>query len=168
MKKLIFILTAMCFLIISCTVKTEKSTVDLKAEKGKVEAVLEQYVVANMEQDFNLIASIWEEDEAIVMIGTDSDERLVGWNTIERAVKNQFTVFQNTFISVSDQMIRLNETGNTAWFAESLKYNFIYNDEARSFDNIRFTGVLEKLNGKWLLVQGHISIPAEVEMNEVY
>jgi len=153
---------------VSCNSGYEKPQVDLEAEIGKIETVLEQYVVANEEQDFNLISKIWKADEDIIMIGTDSDERLIGWNHIQKAIQNQFSSFQSTFISVSDQIIRINETGNTAWFVEHLNYNFIYKEEAMSFTGIRFTGVMEKKDNVWMLVQGHLSIPAEVEMNEVY
>jgi hypothetical protein len=35
-----------------------------------------------------------------------------------------------------------------------------------SFEGIRFTGVLEKIDGKWQLVQGHLSVPYEAEIEE--
>ena len=168
MKKLFFIAAIMSIAFMGCTVESETAIVDLDAEKAAVEAVLEQYIVANMEQDFNLIVQIWEPDERVILIGTESHERLVGWDNIEKAYKNQYGAYSETFIVVSDQMIRVDKSGTIAWFSESLKYNFIYNEKARSFSDIRFTGVLEKLNGKWLLVQGHLSVPTELEKKEVY
>lgn len=168
MKKIYFILGFLMFFIISCTNQQPQSQVDIKAERAKIEALLEQYVVANEEQDIELMRKIWSGKESIVMIGTDSDERIIGRTNIINAIENQFGAFENTFIAVSNQMIVINETANTAWFNELLNYNFVYKDEAKSFSGIRFTGVLEKNNDKWCLVQQHISIPAEVEMNEVY
>jgi hypothetical protein len=47
-----------------------------------------------------------------------------------------------------------------------LDYNFIYMGEDMSFEGIRFTGVLEKKDGKWKLVQGHLSVPYEAEFEE--
>ncbi len=167
MKKTIsFLLLAL--VMVSCNYEEPTTPVDLKAEIQQIKTVLEQYVLANEEQDFDIIEQIWAADENIVMIGTDSDERLVGWKQIEKAIKHQFKSFQETYITVSEQIIRINETGNTASFSELLAYNFIYQEEAKYFQGMRFTGVLEKIDGNWLLVQGHLSIPAEVEMNEVY
>lgn len=166
MKKPILFLILFTMLI-SCKEKETKS-IDFKAENLRVQSVLQQYVLANETQDFELIEKIWAPSENIVMIGTDSDERLVGWKMIEKAIKHQFSQFQETKITVSNQLIRINETANSAWFSELLAYNFIYKDGAKRFNGMRFTGVLEKINDRWLLVQGHLSIPAEVEMNEVY
>lgn len=153
--------------MVSC-MNNEPKAIDLKAEVFQIKSVLEKYVIANENQDFELIQKIWAADDNIIMIGTDSDERLVGYEQIQKAIKHQFKEFQETYITVSDQIIRINETGNTASFSELLAYNFIYKEEAKSYNGMRFTGVLEKIEGKWMLVQGHLSIPAEVEMNEVY
>ena len=168
MNRLFLSALVMSLALMSCNTECEKTQVDLVAETANVEVVLEQYVVANMEQDVDIIAKIWKNDEDVISIGTDSDERLVGWTHIEKSMRNQFQSFNNTFISVSNQVIRIDADGRTAWFSESLNYNFIYLEKAMSFPEIRFTGVLQKLEGNWQLVQGHLSIPAEVEMNEVY
>lgn len=127
-----------------------------------IENLLEQYVIANERQDFELIQQIWAPDPDIILYGTDSDERLMGWVNIKNAVKDQFAQITETYISVSDQYIKINSTGNTAWFAETLNYNFIYKDQARSYEGMRFTGVLSLIDDKWMLVQAHLSVPAQV------
>jgi ketosteroid isomerase-like protein len=35
-----------------------------------------------------------------------------------------------------------------------------------TFEGIRFTGVMRKIDGEWRLVQQHMSIPAKLEMTE--
>lgn len=167
MKKILFLVFAMAMVFTSCR-DQGKEVIDIKAETDQIKAVLDQYVVANEEQNFSLIEKIWAERENIVLIGTDLDEKLIGWTQIEKAIKHQFEAFKDTYINVSEQNIRLNATANTAWFSEVMNYNFIYNDEAMSFSGIRFTGVLEKIDDQWLLVQGHLSIPAEAQLKEVY
>jgi len=74
---------------------------------------------------FDLIEDIWASDNDIILYGTDSDERLMGWKSIEEAIKEQFGYITDTYISASNQFIKLNCTGNTAWFAETLNYNYI-------------------------------------------
>ncbi len=166
MKKVILFLL-FAIIMVSCNYE-EPTSIDFQAETLQIKTVLERYVIANEKQDFEIIEQIWAADENIVMIGTDSDERLIGWAQIEKAINHQFKSFHETYITVSDQIIRINETGNTASFSELLAYNFIFEEVAKSFEGMRFTGVLEKIDGNWLLVQGHLSLPAEVEMNEVY
>lgn len=142
----------------SCNAPVEQ--IDFEAETSEIENALDKYIMANEKEDFVLIESIWAPQEDIVLYGTDSDERLVGWSAIQEVIKRQFSMIENTYISASDQVIRVSECGNTAWFAERLNYNFIYQGTAHSYDNIRFTGVMEKIDDRWVIVQAHLSLPA--------
>lgn len=155
---LVFIST---LLLIGCNQNNQVKTpaVDLKLEKEKVSLVLEKYVIANEKQDIHLIKEIWETDPDIVVFGTNSDETIIGWDNIKRALERQFSSFEETYISVRDQIITVNETGNTAWFSELVNYNYIYQGEAVQFEGLRFTGVLSKKDGEWFIVQSHMSIP---------
>ena len=102
--------------------------------------------------------------EDIELFGTDGDEQLVGFEAILKAMKTQFDELESILINISDQNIKINKAGNTAWFSQILNYNFIYQDENMSFEGIRFTGVLEKRDGKWVLVQGHLSVPYDADL----
>ncbi len=165
MKKIIFPLSLISILLImSCD--NAREVTDKDEELRKIENILEQYVVANENQDFSIIEAIWANNNDIILIGTDSDESLIGWEQIKNAINKQFESFESTYISVTEQYIKINETCNTAWFAEELSYNFIYKGEAKSYEGIRFTGVLEKANDNWKLIQGHLSIPAEVDIEQ--
>ncbi len=160
MKRLLIILVS-GIIAVSCNNVADKgeTAVDLDAEKEKVALVLEKYVIANEEQNIDLVHDIWAAESDIVVFGTNSDEKLIGWEAIRSALQKQFDSFEETYISVHDQIIEINETGNTAWFSEIINYNYIYQDEAKQFEGLRFTGVLEKLNGDWFIVQSHMSIP---------
>ena len=136
------------------------------ADRESIENLLENYILANENQDFDLIETIWAPDEDIILYGTDSDERLMGWSNIEGAIKEQFGYITDTYISASNQFIKLNCTGNTAWFAETLNYNYMYKGEAHSYEGLRFTGVVEKIEDSWVLVQAHLSVPASVGIGD--
>jgi ketosteroid isomerase-like protein len=137
----------------------KKETVNIQKEKNAIKLVLEKYANANENQDMGLIEDIWCPSERIVSFGTQSGEKLIGWESIRSAVQDQFNAFSNTFISYRDQIIEVNETGNTAWFSEIINYNFILDGAAHSYEGLRYTGVLVKKEGKWLLVQTHMSVP---------
>jgi hypothetical protein len=147
-------------LLISCTEKTKiNESFDLQKEKEKVALVLEKYVIANEDQNLNLVKEVWASKPDIVVFGTNSDETIIGWEAIKNTLKRQFETIDDTYISVRDQRIEINETGNTAWFSEFVNYNYIYHDKPVKYEGLRFTGVLEKINGEWLIVQSHMSIP---------
>ncbi|MEE4258744.1 MAG: nuclear transport factor 2 family protein [Bacteroidales bacterium] len=161
MKRISLLFVLVSVLIISSCSDCDKK-LNLKDETIAIENVLEKYIIANENQDFELTEEIWAPNPDIILYGTDSDDRLMGWTNIRAAIKDQFSQITDTYISASDQFIKLNCTGNTAWFAETLNYNFVYKGEARSYEGLRFTGVLEKMDGEWKIVQAHLSVPASV------
>lgn len=134
--------------------------VDMQKEKEKVAIVLEKYVIANEKQDIEMVHEIWAEEPDIYVFGTNSDEQLIGWSAIKATLERQFDTFEDTYISVHNQVIKINSTGNTAWFSETLNYNYIYQGKALQFEDLRFTGVLSKIDDEWYIVQSHVSIPA--------
>ncbi len=156
----------LCVFLISFNSCEQKTKTNCKKDKEAIENLLENYIIANENQDFELIEEIWAADDDIILYGTDSDERLMGWKSIKEAIKEQFGYITDTYISASNQLIKLNCTGNTAWFAETLNYNYMYRGEAHSYEGLRFTGVVEKIDDKWVLVQAHLSVPASVGIGD--
>ena len=175
MKKLMSLLfIVLSFsLFISCSEKEEqkdpqKASVDIALEKLEISQRLDNLAAASESGNFGMIEDIWLPSEDALLIGTEGTEKLEGWEDISAAIKKQIGTFEKTFISITEQLIWLNDDASIAWFFEELNYNFIYEEKAMTFEGIRFTGVMKKIDGKWRLVQQHMSIPAMLEMVESY
>jgi hypothetical protein len=176
MKKSIFILLPLFFIFFtSCdqapekaAVKEEKAaTLDLAKEKAKVTELLDLLAASTESGNMEMIEKIWLPSEDVILIGTENDEKLVGWSQIKDAISGQASSFDETLISITDQNVWFDRDARTAWFFEELNYNFIYNNKAMSLDGIRFTGVFFKTDkGEWKLVQGHLSMPASIDIEE--
>ncbi len=161
MKNIYSIIVLSTILLLgSCIDQNQKA--DNIHDLEAIENLLENYILANESQDLDLIENIWASDDDIILYGTDSDERLMGWSNIKDAIKEQFGYITDTYISSSNQFIKLDSNGNTAWFAETLNYNYMYKGMAHSYEGLRFTGVVEKVSDNWVLVQAHLSVPASV------
>jgi len=145
-----------------------KASIDIAQEKLEISQLLDNLAAASESGNFGIIESIWLPSEDALLIGTERNEKLEGWEEISVAIKKQFGTFEKTFISITDQIIWLNDDADIAWFFEELNYNFIYENKAMTFEGIRFTGVMKKIEGKWRLVQQHMSIPAKLEMIETH
>ncbi|MBE0639095.1 MAG: nuclear transport factor 2 family protein [Bacteroidales bacterium] len=159
MKKLLFFSgLAVLFLFCSCSCP-KPEVVDADKEISEVKKVLDKYRYANENQDINVIEEIWCPNETIVSIGTEKGDRLVGFTQIQNVVQRQFETFSETYITPANQIVQIGEDGKTAWFSQTMNYNFILDGTAYSFKNLRYTGVLIKKEGKWKLVQTHMSIP---------
>jgi ketosteroid isomerase-like protein len=158
-----FILAGM----IGCAPQGEKCPeVDLDKELSDIRSVLEQYELARESEDFATVEQIWAPDDDIILFGTEGDEQMLGFSEIKKAMSKQFDEFENTLINISNQKIKISKDGKIAWFSQVLDYNFIYQGEDMAFEGIRFTGVLEKREGIWQLVQAHLSVPYEVKIEE--
>ena len=165
MKKIAFLLPVfILFVAQGC-----QQTCDKEKAISEVQLVLERYVLANESKSIDLLKEVWAQDEDIVIFGTDSDEKLMGWTQVKNTFQKQFENFEETYISVTDQNIRINCDGKTAWFSEILNYNYTtVEGTSKRFEGIRFTGVLEKRDGNWLIVQSHMSIPYDSMENKKY
>lgn len=163
MKKIAVTFISLLLIVSACNTPVAPKA-NRQDSKKAVANVLEKYVIANENQDFSMIEQIWAPDSDIVLFGTNSDEKLMGWNNIKKAIKQQFASISETYISPTHQFIRVGPNQNVAWFAEILNYNFVYQGKARSFEGVRFTGVMERKNDKWKIVQAHLSIPAHVSL----
>ncbi len=137
-------------------------SVNRSQELKAIGNLLEQYITANENEDMSLIEDIWAPDADIILIGTTKDNHLMGWNNIRNAFKKQYEQLDNIYIASSEQYVKLNKAGNTAWFAEILDYNYMKDGKAKTLKGLRFTGVVKKCpDGKWRFVQAHLSAPLE-------
>lgn len=162
MKAFLSIL-AVVLLLSACSNCPNEPTI--AEEIDRIEELLERYAIAMENEDFSMIENIWATNDSIILLGTDTHEKLMGWKNIKQAYENQFNEISDVYISTNDQFIRINCTGNTAWFIKNMNYNFMYDSIARSFEGIRFSGVLDKNeDGAWKMMQGHISVPAQINI----
>ncbi len=164
MKRIVITLFGLLFLFSACQQKSPPKQTNVQDSKKAVANVLEKYVIANENQDLSMIEQIWAPDNDIILFGTNSEEKLMGWNNIKKAIQNQFKAISETYISPQQQYIKIGPDQKTAWFAEILNYNFVYKGKAHSFEGLRFTGVLEKRKDGWKIVQAHLSIPGHVNL----
>jgi len=155
MKNLSALFFGAAFLVMSgCTQK-----VDLEAEKAKVKSVVDQFEQVWETEDMELFSRIMAHDADMVNYGTDAVEHFVGWEALKEAVEKMFPAFENTKITVKDQVIKVHPSGNVAWFSEVWDWDLAIGGQPVRLEGCRFTGVLEKRNGNWVFVQFHNSVP---------
>jgi ketosteroid isomerase-like protein len=63
---------------------------------------------------------------------------------------------------IHDLTVRISRSGDAAWFSARLEDCARVKDRAPRCFTSRYTGVLEKREGRWILVQQHFSLPAEL------
>lgn len=133
---------------------------DAAFELEQVNEVMKRYYIALSERDIELLGDVMAHDEDMVNFGTDRDERWLGWNEFEQIHRKQFEAITKYDITRHDQVVKLNASADTAWFSEILKAQIEAMDEKYEL-SLRISGVLEKREGKWTIVQIHRSLPKE-------
>lgn len=156
MRKSFAIFFGAAFLVLSACIQTPK--VDIEAEKAQVKTVVDQIAQAMEAEDVEAISAIVAHDADMVNFGTDATERWVGWDTLKASIEEQFAAFDNQQVSVRDQVIKVGSGGNAAWFSEIMDWSLDAGGEMVSLEGMRASGVLEKRDGKWIIVQMHFSV----------
>jgi hypothetical protein len=134
-------------------------------------AVIEKTIRANigwaLTKDRPLAESTMIHDERLFIFNPDS-ESTVGW---EHFVKNfDFWMdprFRATGLDIRDLRIDMSPSGITAWWSCILDDLGEWDGKPIGWKDTRWTGVLEKQAGKWLIVQMHFSFAADKVAAEV-
>jgi len=169
-KSILFLLSIMLIVFTACESHEHPNLdkdkdVNIEKEKAEISELLDLLATSTESGNLEMVEKIWCPKDDVTLIGTENNEKLMGWTEIKKAMQGQFTTLEETLISITEQNIWLDRDARTAWFFEELNYNFIYNDKAMSIDGIRFTGVFVKSDeGEWRLVQGHLSRPTTIDV----
>lgn len=153
----IFVLI-LIFFFTSCS---DKPDVDLVAERDKVIQVIDNYSMAHEERDLNLLMSCFSDDPDIIILGTDEDELWVDKMSMGESQKVAYETFDKISLSVRDRMVKMNNSGTEAWFYMKVNWYVESGGNEFSINGVRTTGVLEKQNDQWRIVQLHTSMPIE-------
>lgn len=69
--------------------------------------------------------------------------------------------FQYVRHEIRDLAVNLSRSGDTAWFYCILNDINTWDGRSENWENARWTGVLEKRDGRWVIVQQHFSFASE-------
>ncbi|MBI2617541.1 nuclear transport factor 2 family protein [Candidatus Gottesmanbacteria bacterium] len=136
-----------------------KKLIDIEAEKAKVKSVIDQFQQIWETKDMELLSKIIAHDAEMVNFGTDAFEHFVGWEALKKAVEKMLPSFENIKIAVRNQVVKVHPSRNVAWFSQVWDWGLMVEGKPVHSEGQRFTGVLEKRNGKWVFVQFHNSVP---------
>ncbi len=149
--------TALTLFLGAAPMAPAQSTPDLAAEKAGVEQVLENLDKALMTEDIDLYSKQIAQD-SLQGFGVGS-QKTVKWEEMKSALLKKWTDIENGSVKNQDRNIQIGESGNVAWFSELFDYSFTQQGKTVQLNHVRTTGVLEKRNGQWLVVQIHSSFP---------
>ncbi|HAF28618.1 MAG TPA: hypothetical protein DCG75_06180 [Bacteroidales bacterium] len=160
MKNLIRILI-LIGVFYSCQDKTELKFIDRTSEEAIVEETIKNSISWAKDKDTSLLYSIIANDENYLEV---HPEKTVVKGITEFKKAERFWLdprFKAVKCEVWDLRITLSQDATVAWFYCMLNDMNEWDGQPANWENTRWTGVLEKRNGKWRMVQMHFSYPSQ-------
>ncbi len=128
---------------------------------SEITELIKEYLEAYQHRDIVKLGNVVANDDNFMAFGTDEGEVWDGWEEFKTASEQLFGAMEEIHWDRDKKpMIHFSRDGNVAWFAEELAGNFVTGGEKHSCD-MRISGVAEKRDGEWLIVQFHRSVAAE-------
>jgi ketosteroid isomerase-like protein len=135
------------------------SASDREAEKAVIAKVVRDSICWALTKDRALQESTMAHDEDLFIFWTESKTTVSGWNEYVKLFDTWMDPrFKATVTEVRDLRIHLSRSGDVAWYSATLDDLGEWDGKPTGARDIRWTGVLEKRGGRWVVVQMHGSV----------
>jgi ketosteroid isomerase-like protein len=134
---------------------------NIEQEKQLVEKVIHGSIGWAKNKDINLLYSIIANDTSFLEVHPEEKvvRRFENFKKAEKFWMNPD--FKAIRYEIKDLSINFSNSGDVAWFFCMLDDINEWKGRPANWENTRWTGVLEKRNGKWVIVQQHFSFASE-------
>jgi ketosteroid isomerase-like protein len=158
LKSFCFMICAL-FAFISC--QRENNAVNTKAEKFLVEKAIHNSIGWAKDKNLILLYSVIANDTNYLEVHP-GNKVVKGFQNFKKAEKfwmnNKFKAVR---YQIKDLKIHFSQSGTVAWFFCMLDDINEWEGQPANWEKTRWTGVLEKRNNSWVIVQQHFSFASE-------
>ena len=132
-------------------------------EKTVIAEVIRNNIMWALTKDVEMQKDTMAHDEDLLIIWTGSTHITRGWKEHEKSFETWLDPrFEAVRTEVRDLEIHISHSGDVAWFFANLDDVVSWEGKASKFgEGLRWTGVLEKRDGRWVIVQMHASLAAD-------
>jgi uncharacterized protein (TIGR02246 family) len=146
------------------TGNVQTTAADIDKEKAAVSAKLDQWFRAFDKEDAEMLEDTICDDAEVVFFGTDAQERWIGRDDFMAAQKEFFKVTSDSRMEIYNKTVQLSKSGIVAWASCMMNWDILSGDQPIHLEGLRLTCTFEKHDGRWLIVQGHASVPVSGQM----
>ncbi len=141
-------------------------SIDREAEIAAVEQAINNSIKWCLpEKDREKLYAHVAKDSSFFIFHPDSKSTIVGFDSFQQFAETIFfdPRFRAVSSEVKDLRVNLSGDGNVAWFSCLLDDYGEWDGNPVGWTNARWTGVLVKREGIWLMVQQHFSLASDAE-----
>jgi len=130
-------------------------------ELSRIERSIRDCIGWAQTKDFGLLYSVIANDADFLEVHPDGSV-VKGFEDFKKAEKLWGSPeFKAIRYEIRDLKIKLSKSGDVAWFFCILDDINEYKGQPANWENARWSGVLEKREGRWVMVQQHFSFAAK-------
>jgi ketosteroid isomerase-like protein len=155
-----FLLAGVGLLVWSCAAPQER---DEDADRAEIRRVIESSIAWALTKDKALLDSCFTHDGDLFIYNPGTMEPDLGFEPLEALWKQFWSSDDFTALAFDLRDLRLNlaHSGDVAWFSGVMDDVGEWQGEPSSWMNTRWTGVLERRDQRWVIVQQHFSWVSE-------
>lgn len=129
-------------------------------DRLEVEQCIHDAIGWALNKDLERLFSIMAQDENFFIFHPDSRSTIVGFDAFKELGKRSWmnAAFKATDYAIKDLRVNYSKLGNVAWYSCMLDDHAEWNGQPIGWDNCRWTGILEKRDEHWVIVQMHFSL----------
>ncbi len=140
---------------------SSKEDFDIEKEKLLVEKAINASIGWAKDKNLALLYNVITNDSSFLEVHP-GDRIIKGFKEFRRAEEFWMSPdFRAVRYEIRDLNITISASGDAAWWFCILDDINEYKGEPASWENTRWTGVLEKREGRWVIVQQHFSFASQ-------
>ena len=137
-------------------------------DRAVVDQVIHDCTGWALTKDRARLESIIAHDAEFFMFQPRGDDTIVGWDAFVELFDFWMDPrFKATHFELHGLRINFSRSGDVAWFSTILDDYGEWEGRSTSWEDTRWTGVLEKRDGTWVIVQMHFSFASKQVREEV-
>jgi ketosteroid isomerase-like protein len=136
---------------------------DAAADKAAIQKVIDASIGWALNKDVALLYRSMAQDEEFFIYNPDSKSTIIGFENFKKLTEASWLTddFKATRYEFRDTRVHLSKSGQTAWFSTLLDDCGEFKGKPACWKDARYTGVLEKRDGRWVLCQMHFSLATD-------
>jgi hypothetical protein len=139
-----------------------------EAAKWEVRDFLGKLFEINKVKDIKKIETFYSHNADVVFIGPTGKDRWVGWTSFHKHIAPIYAdkSFKYAKMDFRDAVIYPSKTGDFASFSVIVDTAFDFKGKTVEVPGTRFSGAVEKVDGKWKIVQHVYFVPLPAEEDQ--
>ena len=136
---------------------------EFTGEKAVIRQVIEASIGWADNKDTTLLFNSVAQDEDFFYFSPDNASTVSGFKMFQKFTKETFMGdhFKALWWKTKEMAINSSRSGDVAWWHCLLDDVGLWNGQEAGWHDVRWTGTLEKRDGKWVIVQMHFSFATE-------